>query len=55
MRVIEKLRVYSLYDFMIKTVSQYNFFVGQRKSTVNNDKTVSKILVYLVNNFETDK
>jgi len=28
-RAIEKFRVYSLYDFMIKTVSQY--FFGQRE------------------------
>jgi len=31
MRVIEKLRVHLLYDFVIKTVSQYKFFVGERE------------------------
>jgi len=54
MRIIEELRVYLLYDFMIKTVSQILRWTA-RKSIVNDDKTVIEIFVCLVNNFEMDK
>jgi len=53
MLVIEKLRVYSLYDFMIKTVSEYKFFDGQRER-IYDDKMISQIFVCFVNNFEID-